>query len=204
MKEKGVCLFAAAMALCAFVMPSMASASSWGIVGSHHALDSPNLGFTHTFPIIGALTTSCTRSSFTANVSSTRNLEIVTATFGGLCTWVGPSIGTCTATTVGTRFPWTATAVTTENIQLHGVHLDVFLEDVPGLESSCRTINGSALSITGTLSTGRWTGNGIGQHALDFSEAEGLVYHWPALGSSGPMTIRGFITETQQTLIVTG
>ena len=37
--KKGVLLFAGAMAVCAFAMPSMASASSWGVVGSHHTLD---------------------------------------------------------------------------------------------------------------------------------------------------------------------
>jgi hypothetical protein len=197
--KKGILLFAAALALCAFMMPSIASASSWGVVGSHHTLDSPNLGFTFLNGVLGSITTSCTRSSFTANVASTQNLEITTATFGGLCTWTGPGIGTCTATTVGTKFPWTATAVTTENIQIHGVHLDVFFENVPGLGNSCLNFAGQNLTITGTLSTARWTGNA--SHSLDFSDSEGLAFH-SALGNNSRLTTRGFISDTQNSLVV--
>ena len=46
LSKKGVLLFAGAMAVCAFAMPAMASASSWGVVGTHHTLTSSNLGFT--------------------------------------------------------------------------------------------------------------------------------------------------------------
>jgi hypothetical protein len=203
LSKKGVLLFAAAMALCAFAMPSMASAASWGsLTATDHTLDSPNIGFTTTAPVIGALTSSCTRSSFTSNIASTQNLEITTGSFGGLCTAVGPGIGTCTVTAVGTKFPWTATPVTTENIQLHGVHIDVFFENVPGLGSSCLNLNGQSVTITGTLTTGRWTGNS-GEKTLDFSNSEGLSSHSNLLGTS-PITTRGFITDTQNSLIVTG
>jgi hypothetical protein len=197
--KKGVLLFAGAMALCAFMMPSMASASSWGVVGTHHVLDSPNIGFTSLSPSLGSITSSCTRSSFTSNVSSTQNLEITTGTFGGLCTAVGPGIGTCTATPVGTKFPWTATPVTTENIQLHGVHIDIFFENVPGLGNSCLNVAGQNLTITGTLTTGRWTGNA--SHSLDFSNSEGLVSH-SALGNNQQITTRGLITDTQNSLVI--
>jgi hypothetical protein len=197
--KKGVLLFAGAMALCAFMMPSMASASSWGPVPSHHTLDSPNIGFTSLSGAVGSITSSCTRSSFTANVSSTANLEITTGTFGGLCTATGPGIGTCTATATGTKFPWTATAVTTENIQLHGVHIDVFFENVPGLGNSCANVVGQNLTITGTLTTGLWTGNA--SHSLDFNNSEGLVSH-SALGNNTQITTRGFLSDTQNSLTV--
>jgi hypothetical protein len=205
--KAGVPLFAAAMALCAFMMPSMASASSWGVVGSHHTLDSPNLGYTSNTPVIGPVTSICTRSSFTTDVSSTRDLEITNATFGGLCTWTSSSIGTCTATPAGTRFPWTATAVTTDNIQIHGIRIDVLFENVPGLPAgSCAGFFvGETATITGTLTGGRWTGNGAGQHSLDFSNAAGLVEHLADLGSSNnPIAVRGILTDTQQSLTVTG
>jgi hypothetical protein len=200
--KKGVLLFAGAMALCAFMMPSMASASSWGVVGTHHTLDSPNIGFTTSGPL-GAINSQCTRSSFTSNVASTQNLEITTGTFGGLCTLTGPTAGTCTATPVGTKFPWTATPVTTENVQLHGVHIDVFVENVPGLPAgSCLSaLVNQNITITGTLSTGRWTGNAL--HSLDFSDAEGLVSHLAAIGSNNtPITTRGLITDTQNGLVI--
>jgi hypothetical protein len=193
--KKGVLLFAAAMALCAFVLPSVASAASWGPASSHHVLSSPNIGFTST-TAIGALTSSCTSSSFTADVASTANLEITTGTFGGLCTATGPNVGTCTATARATKFPWTATVPTTANIQLHGVHIDVFFNNAPGLGSSC-ALNNNSITITGTLSGGRWTGNTA--RALDFDNAEGLVSH-SALGNGVPITTRGLITSPNLTV----
>jgi hypothetical protein len=196
--KKGVLLFAAVMAVCAFTLPPMASASSWGVVGSHHTLDSPDFGFTQT-TAIGSVTSHCSRSSFTVNAASTVNLEITTASFGD-CTWSGPNIGDCTATTVGTKFPWTATAGTPNTIQIHGIHIDVFFEQVPG-QNSCAQLVGAALTITGTLTGGRWTGNGAGQHAIDFSNAEGVVEHG-GLGNGLPMTWRATLTDTQQTLVV--
>jgi hypothetical protein len=203
LSKKGVLLLAGVMALCAFVMPSMASAASWGVVGSEHTLDSPNLAFTNT-TAIGALTSQCTRSSFTANVSSAQNLEITSASFGGLCTASGGAgVGDCTLTAVGTRFPWTATATTTANIQIHGVFIDLTFEDLPGQASTvCPNLRNQSLTLTGTLTGGRWTGNGA-HRALDFSNAEGLVTHG-ALGNGLPITVRGFVTDTQNTLIVTG
>ena len=66
--KKGVLLFAGAMAVCAFVLPAVASAATWGPAPSHHVLDSPNFGFTSAGGA-GAITSSCTSSSFTANVA---------------------------------------------------------------------------------------------------------------------------------------
>jgi hypothetical protein len=83
----------------------------------------------------------------------------------------------------------------------------VFFENVPGLPAgSCSAFFvGEKATITGTLSSGRWTGNGAGQHSLDFSDAEGLVEHVADLGSNNnPITVRGLLTDTQQSLIVTG
>jgi hypothetical protein len=200
--KKSVLRFAGAMAACALIMPSMALASSWGIVGSQHVLDSPNLGFTFTDFFSGGVTSSCTRSSFAVNVATAQNLEITTATFGGLCTWTGPVIGDCTATTVGTRFPWTATAVTTSNIQIHGVFVDVTFANVPGVPGSCGPILNQAIAYTGTLSGGKWTGNSL--HSLDFSGSEGLIMHapGPVLFGPRPITLRGWITDTQTSLVV--
>jgi hypothetical protein len=201
LSKKGVLLFAAAMALCAFVMPSMASAASWGqTVNQDHTLDSSNFGFTQSLG--GGVTSSCTRSSFTATVASTQNLEITSATFGGLCTYNTVAAGRCTLTEVGTRFPWTATPVSTENIQIHGVHIDIRFEHIPGEAAGCG-LNGVDLTMTGTLTTGHWTGNSAGQHSLDFSDAEGLAVH-SSLGNGVAVTVRANINDTQQSLFVTG
>jgi hypothetical protein len=192
--KKGVLLFAAAMALCAFAMPSMASASSWGFVGSEHTLDSPNFGFINDAT---SVTAECTRTQFTADVVSTAVMELTSGAFTG-CTAIGPAIGTCTTTWTGTNFPWTATAVTTSNIQIHGISIDVFLENHPG-SAACGAA-GQTFRLTGTLSGARWTGNIT--HAFDINGGTGLVYH-SALGNGVPITPTGIISDTQQTLTVT-
>jgi hypothetical protein len=204
LSKKGVLLFAAAMALCAFAMPSMGSAASWGsLTNTDHTLHSPNIGFTSP-SAAGDIASSCTSSSFTSNIASTQNLEITTGRFGGLCTATGPGIGTCTATATGTKFPWTATPVATNNIQLHGVHIDITFVNVPGL-SPCANLLNQSITITGTLTGGRWTGNASGSRALDFSNAEGLVSHFAALATNNTqITTRGYITDAQNSLIVTG
>ena len=198
--KKGVLLFAGAMAVCAFAMPSMASASSWGVVGSHHTLTSTNLGFSS--DVIGS-TTMCTSASFTARVTSAANLEITTATFTG-CTLAAPALGaTCTTTWTGTSFPWTATAVTTSNIQIHGVNIDVFHENHPG-GGSCGALTGITSRITGTLSSARWHGN-TGGRTIELAGSTGLVSHGPAaIGGTSAITPTGTITDVNESLTVTG
>jgi hypothetical protein len=192
--KKGILLFAAAMALCAFA-PSMASASSWGVVGSAHTLDSQDLGF-----LSDSLGTSsmCTRTQFTSNVASTASIEITAASFSG-CTLGGGAAGTCTATSTGTSFPWTATAVSTSNVQIHGVNINVFLEAPP---SGTCNVAGVTIRITGTLSGAKWNGNGAGQHSINILGGTGLVAH-SILSDSTAITPTGTISDTQQTLTVT-
>ena len=97
--KKRVLLFAVAMAVYAFATPSMASASSWGVVGTHHTLASTNLGFSADST---GSTSMCASASFTTRVTSAANLEITTASFAG-CALLAPAFGAICATT------WTAT-----------------------------------------------------------------------------------------------
>ena len=198
--KKGVRLFAGALAVCAFVLPSLASASSWGpIGGADHVLDSPNFGYTSVF--LGApVTSSCTSSSFTAVVLSGADMQIRAGSFGGLCTASSAAIGTCTWTLTPTRFPWTATAVTTSNIQIHGVHIDVRFEQPRGL-NTCVNVNGADLTYTGTITNIRYLGPG----RLDLQGAHGLVSH-SALGNNNPLTVIGQLSDTNAAtrLTVTG
>jgi hypothetical protein len=198
--KKGALLFAAAMALCAFVMPSMSSAASWSPVGLETTLDSPDIGFTTTNPVLGSIVSSCTRSSFTAAVLNAQSLNITAATFGGHCVWVFANVGgggaTCTATTVATSLPYRATATTTSNIQIHNLRLDVLFENTPGNgRCSDAGLAGASFLITGTLGGGRWTGNAVGQRSIVYSNAEGLVSHG-ALGNNIPVTVRGLFAST--------
>lgn len=189
--RKGVLLFAGAMAICAFVLPSVASALSWGPTNSHHVLDSPNIGFTST-GAVGALTSQCTASSFTARVLSGADLSVSAGSFGGLCTASGAGIGDCTVTTASTGFNWRVTAVSTSNIQIHNIDIDLTFENTP-VANSC-AINGAKLTITGTLTGGQWTGNSA-HPRIDFDNDAGLVSH-SALGNGVPVAARGFFTDT--------
>jgi len=195
--KKGVLLFAGAMAICAFVLPSVASAASWGVIGTNHTLTSPDIGFTSV--ILGqGVTSSCTSSSFAASVPNATALEITTGSFGGLCTATGASVGTCTVTTRSTRFPWTVAAPTTSNVQINNIHIDLRFEHPRGL-TSCANVNGADLTITGNLTGGQWTGNGSGQHSIVLANEEGLVSH-SALGANNPLTARGTFTDSAHTL----
>lgn len=191
--KKSVMLFAATMAACAFALPSVASAASWGVVGSHHTLDSPNFGFTQTFGGSG-MTSSCTSSSFTARVLNGGDLSIQSGSFGGLCTFGGSAVGDCTLTLQATGFPWRATAVTTSNIQIHGIDIDITFENPPAATGGVCNVPGLKETLTGILISGRWTGNTI-HPRIDFADAEGLVMH-SALGNGVPVTIRGSFTDT--------
>jgi hypothetical protein len=197
--KKGVLLFAAAMALCAFVMPAMASAASWGVIGSEHTLDSPNVGFTST-TALGAVISSCTVSSFTANVSSAANLEVTAATFGGHCTATVGASGFCTTTATANNLPWTGTAVTTSDIRLDRVHIRVVFDQ--SAAGTCpAALVGQGITITGTLGGGAWTGNGANQHEIILDNDEGLSSH-SALGNGTQVTARGTFRDTAQTLTV--
>jgi hypothetical protein len=202
--KKGMPFAAAAMTLCLFAMPSSAGASSWGVVNSEHTLDGANIGFRTTVPSIGRLFGACSKSSFTGDVRSAGDMSITNATFGGHCVVNLPDSGDgqCTLTLTGTRFPWTATAVTTTNIQIHGVQIDErFIQNT---ENSCPgALAGQSVLITGTLRDGHWTGNGTNEHEIFLDGAEGLVVH-SALGNNIPMTWYGYLADTAKTLIVTG
>jgi hypothetical protein len=184
----------AAMATCALLMPSMAGAASWGVIGTEHTLDSPDLGFTSADG--GGLTTACPESSFTVSVQSASTLTITGVTFRR-CTTSGPTAGLCTVTSAATHLPWTATAISTSTIQIGGVHFDELLEDERAAPGSC-FLKGVWRTITGTLEIGSWTAS---QHEVTFSNAEGLAGH-SALGIGAPVTTRGTLRDTQQTLTV--
>jgi hypothetical protein len=192
--KKGVLLFAAAMALCAFAMAPMAGAASWTALGSEHTLDSPDFGFTAT-TAVGAVTAQCTQSSLTATVSSATNLSITAASFGGHCAAHGPAFGTCTVTELPVTFPWTATGISTSNVQIHQEHITVvFHQWTP--HPTCN-VAGEVWTLVGTPNSGTSFNNT--ERALIFSNAEGMTAQSAALGTFA-VTLRGTFRDTQQTL----
>jgi hypothetical protein len=72
---------------------------------------------------------------------------------------------------------------------------------MPGRPGSCGGFLPSLPStLTGTLSGGNWTGNGIGQHQITWNNGPGLLWH----AGTGFMhwTWRGTFVDDQQTLVV--
>jgi hypothetical protein len=86
---------------------------------------------------------------------------------------------------------------TTNNVQIHGVFIDVRFEHTPAPNPQNCPLVGADLTITGTLGSGRFA-----NREIIYSNAEGLVSH-SALGNGTPITARGTFSSTQN-LTVTG
>jgi hypothetical protein len=189
--RKGAVTVSAVFAVCAFAVPSMASALSWGPIGTEHTLTATGLAFmAHTsFGQIGA---QCNDSNFNVDVRSAAVITITTATFTN-CT--GTGIGAnCAAAVHGAGFHWTATGITTSNIQIHGVDITSTFTGV-----GC-ALAGDVARVTGTLTDGTWRGNAA--HSITLAGVMGLVAHIPALGNA-PFTVTvndALIIDRQQTI----
>lgn len=197
---KGTLLLAVAMAVCALAMSSPASAASWGVIGTQHALDSPNLGFT--MPSV-SLFSFCAAASFVADVASAAALRITDVTIKN-CTAASPLIGHCTVTPVATNLPWTATGTTATSVQIHGINIDWRFETLPGsAPGSCLSMHNQSMTWTGTLTGSQWTGNGSGQHEIIVTGSAGVVAHGFVLTNNIPVTWLGTFRDTSQTLTLT-
>ena len=183
--KKGVLLFAGAMAVCAVVLPSVAPAASWGVIGSHHTLNSAYFGFTS--PASGGIDATCSSSSFlTATVVSASVLSVTFASFPN-CTSIGPGIGHCTTTMRPTSLPWSATGPALGNVQIDRVHIDVRFEG-----PLCAAAGATTL-LTGNVGGGAWN---AGDHRIIFFNNEGLVTH----PGNTAVTVRASFRDFQQTL----
>jgi hypothetical protein len=87
--------------------------------------------------------------------------------------------------------------ISASNIQIHGINIDL-VYDQTATGTCPALLTGQSLVITGTISSGLSVTNP--EHALIFSNAEGLTMHSGLLGSI-PITPRGTFRDTQQTLI---
>jgi hypothetical protein len=180
--KKSVVLFAGVMAVCAFAVPSMASAATWGPVGGNdQVLTSTNLGFITDAAVPAG--SSCATASFTTTVTATA-LDITSATFVN-CTGVGATAN-CTATPAAQNLPWTATPGTP--VVIDRVHVRVLFEHKPG-GASCAA-NGGAATLTGTLGGGVWSN---ATRTLELASATGTTSHFG--GASSPATVNGTITD---------
>jgi hypothetical protein len=175
----------------AFVGPSVSSAASWGVVGSTHVLDSPDLSFSIGAPINGG--SQCKSNQFHSSVLSAAVLTVTAANFAG-CMGTGMNGVNCTTTPTGTGFPWTVTGLTTTNIQIHNIHVTVQFENTPGNATAC-AIPGF-VTLTGTLASPghtHWAG-----HEVSFVGATGPIGHTAA--GNLPAVVTGTLFDTSGTL----
>jgi hypothetical protein len=87
------------------------------------------------------------------------------------------------------------TAPTTNNIQIHGVDIDVRMENPPGI-NTCNQVD-SQLRLTGTLSGAIFTPGAAGStRRFDFAGATGLSAHIPILGVPVTAVPRGSSAAT--------
>jgi hypothetical protein len=199
LSKKGMSLFGAALAVCVFAVPSMASASSWGVIGSTHTLISANLGYVahgQTAPV----TWTCLSSQFHVNVANAAALRVTGVAFRS-CSTIG-LFGGCTVTPTATQLPWTITGTTTSNIQIEGLNMDLRFETLPpGGGSSCFQHNQN-VTWTGTLNGGVWN---AAQHEMNYTAATGTTLHglFSSTHAAAPMTVMGTIRDTSQTLTLT-
>ena len=177
--RKSALLLGVVLALCAFVLPSVAPAASWSPVGtSDGRIDTSNLGFS--LPALNS-GSSCDSTSIGITVDSATVATITSASFANCRGDIGNTIG-CTQTAVGTNFPWRVTALTTTNIQIHGVDIDIYFETTPGTLNECSR-TGIQLRLTGTASGVIFTPGPVGSRRFDFNGATGLVGHLPGVGT---------------------
>jgi hypothetical protein len=170
LSQRSLLLFGVMLVVCALV-PSMASAASWFQVGTTHQLFSPNLQFTaHMSPFPGEVGWQCNASEFEADVVST----------------------------MGTNFPWTATATSTTDIQIHRISVDILFENTPGNPSACPALGAKSL-LTGTLRGGSW--NPVSNEVFLVNET-GVTDHFVGLGgpSFSELTVTGTFRDTTGTL----
>jgi hypothetical protein len=192
--KRSVLLFGAVLAVCAFAVPSLASAASWDGGGTvTHQLASANLGFTIEAPqVIGS---SCANSEFDSDVVSAATLRITGARFLN-CRGTGLGVN-CTVTPTGRNFPWTATAPTTTTIGIDGVHVSVAFENHP--DGTACGVNGLTTTLTGNLTGGSWDPSATGANRrVTFRNAPGTTSH-SSLGSNAAF-VTGDIRDTAGTL----
>jgi hypothetical protein len=195
--NKGAVVVGATLVVCAFVVPSMASALSWGTVPSEHILTVTDLAFLAHTPGGNTIGAACHDSTFTSDVKNASVLTFTSAEFSN-CVGIGTLAAGCTATPVGTGFPWTVTGPTTNNVQIHGIDIDVSLEPTPS-GTTCPGVN-LGTRVTGTLTGGTWTS---GPHSIDLPiNGGGLVAHVGGGLGTLPMTFAtgSQLIDRQQTL----
>ncbi|MET0603055.1 MAG: hypothetical protein ABW167_13805 [Baekduia sp.] len=145
--KKSMLLLGAVMALCAFVLPSVASAASWTPVNTTDGrIDSSDVGFSITATGSGSR---CTSSTFSVSVDSSSVATITGGSFNNCHGNLGSGVG-CTTTATLTNLPWRVTVPDTSDVIIHGVDIDVSFETTPGTLNECSN-NGLNIRLFGSV-----------------------------------------------------
>jgi hypothetical protein len=196
LSQRGILLFGVMLAVCGLV-PSLASAASWSAVGTTHQLFSSNFEVTVHSGAFGHNGWRCNAVEFDVDVFSANTIEV---TRGNIQNCHGTfNALNCTLTEAPTGFPWTATATSTTNVQVHGIDVDVLYENTPGNPNACPAI-GAKVRWTGTLTGGSWN---AASNDLSLVTEPGVTAHSivPA-GPSSQTTTSGTFVDTANTLRV--
>jgi hypothetical protein len=184
LSKKSMLLFGAVLALCAFAMPSVASASTWDPPSTTHTLDSPNLSFTS-----AAGGSTCALAQFHVVVSAA-GVSTITGTNFANCSGTAPATP-CVTTPRGTNFPWTVTPISATTVTIDKVHVDVTYEGI-----GCPLGNPSGnVTLSGNLGPAAWSN---ATHEVVFASTGGLT-----VAGVGPATVSGTVRDTSQTLAIT-
>ena len=198
LSAKSALLSAAAMAACALVIPSMASAASLGTrrVRAHVRLTRLRIHqFRRGWRRIGlrGVVVHWDRQQCCESHYHLRDVQEVH------CEWSRRWELHCDSSSTG--LPSRQTPRTTTFIEWHGNHYDETWEDEPGFPGSCLAA-GINVTHKGTWGIGiHWTGNGANQHEVILANAEGVTSD-STLGTNVVETWRGTLRDTQQTLTI--
>lgn len=202
LSKKSMLLVGGILTVCAFAMPSLASAASWSpIPNTTHVLASHNLAFTAGAGGAAPVGSQCADSEFHAVVVNAAVMEITAVSFRN-CTGLAGTLGSgCTTTATATGLPWTATARTTTDIQIHNIDVDVQFETRPGGPLGSCLLHNNVARVTGTLTGGTFDPSTIAANRrVTFNHAHGLTSH-SALGSQSAF-VTGTFRDTTNTLNV--
>ena len=184
--RKSVLLFAAVVALCAFAMPSMASAGNWAGAPATHTIDSSNLSMFISAVNAGWI---CTSTSFDVDVKSpASNLLTITGANFGSCSGTNGFSG-CTIDITASGLDWNANGSTPSNVSISTVRWAM------RFTPTC-SFAGTIVDVEGTLNAGVINN---ATHSLSLTNAPGLT-GFIAGSLIGSVVVNGTLTDTSGTL----
>jgi hypothetical protein len=186
MFKSNATLWAVVVAICAFAVPSSATAASWGVIGTAHTLTSTNLTSTAHLSGGGTIGETCATTQLQADVMDASIVTVTNASFTN-CTGTGVG-GDCLVTKRAVDLPW---RITISTFALHG-HIETIYENKASGPPCPTPIT---MTWKGLTRPGTWN---AALHQISYANATG----WTATSALGnlPATVTGTIRDVAQTL----